>query len=228
MKVCLVPTCRRWWMGWEYLPGGRAGCAGRRVTVISGRSRRSGKVCPVPGNVRLGRTITAGVRGLGRLLRAIRRQVRRGRLQYTPCAYARCGLGWASRSCHPRVRLPCKVAVALHEPWIHFRAAPGDACRGMARLTGYMVGACHRVIVTTEEARRRSTPRLPGGGNVSVVPVSSNIPVVECDRAAARAHLGVGDGRRSLPSSACRTGTATMRRPSAACTPDCRNTPAAW
>jgi glycosyltransferase involved in cell wall biosynthesis len=206
MKVCLVyPNLPPVVDGvGEYTChlAGELAAQGVEVTVISGPvPEGAGKVCPVPGNVRLGRTIHRwGVRGLGRLLRAIREtECDVVALQYTPYAYARCGLG-VGVALLPhilRVRLPCKVAVALHEPWIPFQGGPGRMLvAGWQRLaTGYMVGACHRVIVTTEQ-RRRQLQRLmfPMGGNVSVVPVSSNIPVVECDRAAARAHLGVGDG----------------------------------
>lgn len=174
---------------------------GAEVTVVSGPvPEGAGKVCPVPGNVRLGRTIHRwGVRGLGLLLRAIREtDCDVVALQYTPYAYARCGLGVGVALLPHILRawLPCKVAVALHEPWIPFQGGPGRwLVAGWQRLaTGYMVGACHRVIVTTEK-RRRQLQRLmfPIGGKVAVVPVSSNIPVVRCDRAAAREHLSVSE-----------------------------------
>ena len=166
MKVCLVyPNLPPVVDGvGEYTChlAGELAAQGVEVTVISGPvPEGAGKVCPVPGNVRLGRTIHRwGVRGLGRLLRAIREtECDVVALQYTPYAYARCGLG-VGVALLPhilRVRLPCKVAVALHEPWIPFQGGPGRMLvAGWQRLaTGYMVGACHRVIVTTEKRRRQ-------------------------------------------------------------------------
>jgi glycosyltransferase involved in cell wall biosynthesis len=160
--------------------------------VVIGRRGDASLFAPIP--CRTGVSHRPGPGGLAAACRSL--GVRSLLVQYVPFLFARRGLAPALVASVARLaRNGIRIGLLVHEPWV-------PPTRAVWRVTGplmrrqllALVARADAVLTPVPAFLERVRPAVRAGVPCEVAPVGATVPVVDADRGAVRASLGLVDG----------------------------------